>query len=53
MHQKNIIAAGKELNEKNKVLILLHGRGGSAEDILSFSLLRRKGFYTAGAAGYK
>jgi phospholipase/carboxylesterase len=37
MHQKNIIAAGKELNEKNKVLILLHGRGGSAEDILSFS----------------
>jgi phospholipase/carboxylesterase len=37
MHQKNIISAGKELNEKNKVLILLHGRGGSAEDILSFS----------------
>ncbi len=37
MHQKNIIAAGKELNEKGKVLILLHGRGGSAEDILSFS----------------
>jgi phospholipase/carboxylesterase len=37
MHQKNIIATGKELDEKNKVLILLHGRGGSAEDILSFS----------------
>ena len=37
MHQKNIITAGKELNEKNKVLILLHGRGGSADDILSLS----------------
>lgn len=37
MHQENIISAGKELNEKNKVLIMLHGRGGSAEDILSLS----------------
>lgn len=37
MHQKNIIAAGKALTAKSKVLIMLHGRGGSAEDILSFS----------------
>src|SRR6188768_2554717 len=37
MHQKNIITAGKELEQKNKVLIMLHGRGGSAEDILSLS----------------
>ena len=37
MHRKNIVTAGKELNAKNKVLILLHGRGGSAEDILSLS----------------
>ena len=37
MHQKNIIAAGKELTATSKVLILLHGRGGSAEDILSLS----------------
>jgi phospholipase/carboxylesterase len=37
MHQKNIIAAGKELDTKSKVLILLHGRGGSAEDIISLS----------------
>ena len=37
MHQKNIKAAGKELNAESKVLILLHGRGGSAEDILSFA----------------
>lgn len=36
-HQKNIIAAGRELNKESKVLIMLHGRGGSAEDILSLS----------------
>ena len=35
MHQKNIIAAGKDLNEASKVLIMIHGRGGSAEDIIS------------------
>lgn len=34
---KNIIAAGKELNATSKVLILLHGRGSTAEDILSLS----------------
>jgi phospholipase/carboxylesterase len=37
MHTKKIIAAGKDLNEDGKVLIMLHGRGGSAEDILSLS----------------
>ena len=37
MHQKNSIAAGEELHAESKVLILLHGRGGSAEDMLSFS----------------
>ena len=37
MHQKNIITAGKIIAPTNKVLILLHGRGGSAEDILSLS----------------
>jgi phospholipase/carboxylesterase len=37
MHQKNIIAAGKELTTTSKVLIMVHGRGGSAEDILSLS----------------
>lgn len=35
MHTKNIISAGKELTKGSKVLIMLHGRGGSAEDILS------------------
>lgn len=37
MHQKNIRKAGKELSTDSKVLILLHGRGGSAEDILSLA----------------
>jgi phospholipase/carboxylesterase len=37
MHKKNIVTAGKELTAASKVLIMLHGRGGSAEDILSFS----------------
>lgn len=37
MHTKNIIAAGKNLKEANKVLIMIHGRGGSAQDILSLA----------------
>lgn len=37
MHTKHIITAGKELNKDSKVLIMLHGRGGSAEDILTLS----------------
>ena len=37
MHQKNIITAGRELDKESKVLIMLHGRGGSAEDILSLA----------------
>lgn len=37
MHKKNIVSAGKELNKDSKVLIMVHGRGGSAEDILSLA----------------
>jgi phospholipase/carboxylesterase len=37
MHKKNIVTAGKELSATSKVLIMLHGRGGSAEDIISLS----------------
>ena len=37
MHQKNIITAGTKIGEAKKVLIMLHGRGGSAQDILSLS----------------
>ena len=34
MHKTNIISAGKELNSDSKVLIMLHGRGATAQDIL-------------------
>jgi phospholipase/carboxylesterase len=37
MHQKNILTAGKELTKGSKVLIMLHGRGGNAENILSLA----------------
>jgi phospholipase/carboxylesterase len=37
IHSKNIVAAGKKLAEAKKVLIMIHGRGGSAEDILSLA----------------
>src|SRR6476659_11349137 len=37
MHTKNIIGAGQKLNNDSKVLIVLHGRGGTAEDILSLA----------------
>ncbi|MGY0034655.1 alpha/beta hydrolase [Pedobacter sp. NJ-S-72] len=34
---RNIVTAGKSLSQANKVLIMIHGRGGTAEDILSLS----------------
>ncbi|SFD76326.1 phospholipase/carboxylesterase [Chitinophaga sp. CF118] len=37
MHTKNIVAAGKEIKAAKKVLIMIHGRGASAEDILSLA----------------
>jgi phospholipase/carboxylesterase len=37
MHQKNIVTAGRPLTASSKVLIMLHGRGGSAEDIISLA----------------
>ena len=37
MHQKKIISAGKKLSEAKKALIMVHGRGASAEDILSLA----------------
>lgn len=36
-HTKNIITAGKPLQQAKAAMILLHGRGGSAEDILSLA----------------
>jgi phospholipase/carboxylesterase len=37
MHTKTIITGGKKLAEARKALILAHGRGGSAEDILTLA----------------
>lgn len=37
MHLKDIKTAGKPLAEAKKALIMIHGRGGSAEDILSLA----------------
>ena len=37
MHQKNILTAGKELKESGKALIMIHGRGSTAKNILSTS----------------
>ncbi|MBT1688062.1 alpha/beta hydrolase [Dawidia soli] len=39
MHQKNIHYAGRTLTEATRALILLHGRGGTAGDILSLAPL--------------
>ena len=37
MHQRQIITAGQPWAKDRKVLIMVHGRGGSAEDILSLA----------------
>jgi phospholipase/carboxylesterase len=37
MHTKQIIEAGNNLQDASKVLIMLHGRGANAEDILSLA----------------
>jgi phospholipase/carboxylesterase len=37
MHQKDIVNGGKKLQEAKNVLVLLHGRGASAENILGLA----------------
>jgi phospholipase/carboxylesterase len=37
MHRKNILTAGKKLEESGRALIMIHGRGSTAENILSLS----------------
>ncbi|MBL7700525.1 MAG: dienelactone hydrolase family protein [Chitinophagaceae bacterium] len=37
MHQKHVMVKGKKLGEADKVLIMIHGRGASAESILSLA----------------
>lgn len=36
-HQKNIVTAGVPLKDAKKALIMIHGRGASAQDILSMA----------------
>lgn len=37
MHTKNIVTAGQEITSAKKALIMIHGRGANAQDILSLS----------------
>src|SRR5690606_12209536 len=37
MHIKNIVWTGRNVDTAEKALILLHGRGGSARDVLTLS----------------
>ena len=37
MHTKKILTAGEDLARANRALILVHGRGGTAEDILTLA----------------
>jgi phospholipase/carboxylesterase len=37
MHTKQIIRSGKQTGEATKALVMVHGRGGSAEDILGLA----------------
>lgn len=37
MHRKQIFTGGKDISEAKKVLVMLHGRGAFAEDILSLA----------------
>lgn len=37
MHKKQIITAGKKIDQATKALVMVHGRGASAEDILTLS----------------
>lgn len=45
-HQFDIKIAGQALDKAEKALIMIHGRGGSAEDILSLSQHLNVGNYT-------
>ena len=37
MHEKHVLLKGKKLGEASRALVMLHGRGANAEDILSLS----------------
>jgi len=37
MHQKHVLLKGRKLGEAERVMVMLHGRGANAEDILSLA----------------
>lgn len=37
MHQKKIFTGGRKLRDAKRALVLIHGRGGNAEDILTLA----------------
>lgn len=37
MHKKQIVTAGKQFEEASRILIMIHGRGATAEDILGLA----------------
>jgi phospholipase/carboxylesterase len=37
MHQKELVTSGKKIEEAEKALVLIHGRGASADDILTLA----------------
>lgn len=37
MHSKNILTGGKDISEAEKVVVMLHGRGGNAREFLSLA----------------
>jgi phospholipase/carboxylesterase len=37
MHQKHVLLKGRKLGDAERVLVMLHGRGANAEDILSLA----------------
>src|SRR5689334_550245 len=46
MHRKNILTAGKKIGESNSALIMIHGRGSSAANILSLATHLKVNGYT-------
>lgn len=44
-HQKNIVTAGVPLTQAKKALIMIHGRGASAQDIISLATYLNVGDY--------
>ncbi len=41
-HKKNIKVAGVDIANAERILLMLHGRGGTAEDIISFAVAHLK-----------